>query len=164
MSKLITGIIIGLFLGFGFMKFFSKPEIREKIVHVPIPVPPPPAAINPEPAKPAPPAVAQKKPIKPKKKPMPLPMPQPSEAKDEQAQANSNYKEEEGKFRIRIMAGMGPIGVDVGSSGGYLNFDQKKGAIGAIGIDSKYSKKGSFNFQIQTNQTFLLGLGWDLNY
>lgn len=64
-------------------------------------------------------------------------------------------------FRLRFMAGAGPTGLGIYKDGTGFKAGQTLGPIGAIGFDRKLSDDLSLGFQIQTNKSLLIGIGFD---
>ena len=65
------------------------------------------------------------------------------------------------KNRLRLLGGFGPTGVSAEVSGSKAVANEETGLVLGAGYDRMLNDTWSIGGQIQTNKTFLLGLGYD---
>lgn len=66
-----------------------------------------------------------------------------------------------GPNRVRLMAGVGPVGLKDSQNGNKLHVETDFGMVGGVGLDRSLTDRISINGSAYTNGTFSLGVGLD---
>ena len=65
------------------------------------------------------------------------------------------------KNRLRLLGGYGPTGVELNKESHKASIEEDKGLVLGLGYDRLLTDRFSVGGQIQTNETYLLNVGWD---